>query len=499
MPERNHKNAYGRNQVASMSDEESTGNLASGVVSVPEHCGFPKKPPLNDSPGCDSSGDFVPHIITRMPDLTGYGPGTAPQSISLYRPKHSRWRINLEIVKILSLRKWGALITITIVVTVFAWSLFRGSDAKQITQNTRSDITADNPPSDIAPQPGQLRPTTTQGLNEYQFDGFDTGSPASRATGDQGTTFNGSTAHSLPQNSYFGQQSMVQVDAPSRDLPPWERQPNNTMASSAQTSLQFDIPGNQQGSNGISRPNPNMMGNTPQNMNQQAAYQPNMQSQNGQNQYASQPLGFGGGMATEYGSPAPQNTTGTIAGTPPSNGGFNGGTVPYQSMMSDNRQPNPQQFVSDQQRYGSVSQQFDEGFGTSPQQVNYQQPPVGHDNAVAINTANAPSYSQYSQLQGQWPPQNTGNMLQNAEIQNSGGMNMIVPQPSYPGNGPQYTTQGPTQFAPQPAMSDVPMMTPGQLYPAPTAMTSPYSGNQQQQPFPYQNVAASPSQDYYYR
>ena len=528
MMERNHRNAYGRNRVASLTDKESTNEFATESASASEHCGFPRKLPLNDNPDCDSSDGFVPYIITRMPDLTRYGPVTAPPDISFYRPKHSHWRINFEVIKKLSLRKWGALLVI--VVTVFAWSFFRGSDSRQVAQNTRPGM-AEMGNKSVQSEPSQS--TSTQVLNGYLFDGFDHNASSSCAFDNQATIYSSATVPSGMQNPYFRQQSIVQADTSPHDLPPWDRQPNSTASMPTQAPSQFGLPdfsrnsdiampgtvvvnntpnsdwsginqadrGNLQWSNNNFLSNNEMMGSPehalPQNTNQQVSFQSNMLSQNGQNQPVFQPLDYNGGMA-EYNSSSPRNSSGMIVGGTQPNGGFNGGTAPNPSIVLDNRQLNQYQFASDQQQYSSVSRQLADGFGTEPQQTYYQQFPVGHDNAIAINVTNNNTPS-YPTQQGQWPPQNTGNLPQNTGMQNSSNLNSLASQQSFSVNGSQYAMQ--ENIAQQPVMSNVPMMISGQSYPASPTTINQYSNqypvSQQHQPFPHNNMAVSPTQEFY--
>ena len=516
MMERNHRNTDGQHRVSLMPGDDLGSDPVTEKVSDIGNHGFPRRYRLSDDPVHDGSEDFVPRIITRMPDLTGYGHDTAPQSISLSRPKHGRWTFPVGILKKFPLHKWKYAAAIAVVVAILAWSLFKGSDSLQVAKNPLSGSPkTENMFRDKAAH----RESSTQESNPLQFEGFSgfPPIPASSTSADQPLFFNGTTASPTPQNQFFGTGTsqypsgstlvaMVTPESPARDLAPWERQPNNTqpnntppnntMVGATPTSPQYDFRGNADlpmtasagnmmannsamtnngtnsawpgyptnvGSPGVpgpqdagpaqwnsnnAQPYPAVPGNPPyvaqqntysQNSYPQDAYQAGFSPQNGQFQPASPQQGFAN-ITSGYGSSAPLNTTGTMAGGPQPNGGY----------------------------------------VTSSQQSYYPLSPAENHHAVAMNTTfHMPSYPQGQmqgqgpiQGQGQWPPQNTGN----APFPGDGnkGFNMQQPYP-YPENGShhtadsQYAMQNNTQFAPQ-----------------------------RQQPFPpYNNMAVLPSPETY--
>ncbi len=495
----NHRNILGRNRDASTTsvgpeiDQISDNGFASG------NHGFSRRLSSNDDTEHEHSEDVTPHIITRMPDLTGYGRDAAPQNISFYRPKYGRLKINLKYLKKLSFQKWCAIAAGVVVIFVIALGIFRKSDVRHdLAQNPPvATIEAINPPSPSF-QPHER-------TAELHFGQSGEKTPTFQSPDRQPGFFSGSDAPPAPHNDYFGAQSVVPADsatssgsqfpagmsgiatvmpdASSRELAPWDRQPNQqAMAAGSPNPSQQGFSGNSnEQASGTTNPawppyDPNTGGN-PQwqngnaptyagaagNMSQpvpQNTYPANAYSQNGQAQPASQPQGFAG-MAAEYASANSANATGNAV---------------YQQ--------NP------------TSRQIAEGFGAAPQQVYYQQSPASHDNAVAINTNNMPSYSQG----GQWPPQNAPNMPQNTGMQNN-----FAPQNQqqpYPGNGPSFAGQGNAQPAPQYGMSNVPVLASGQSYRDPSVTGANLSGTINQypgnprQPSPY-NTANSQPQDIY--
>ena len=408
--ERNHRNTFGRSRVSPIVQRElvqgdSETYQISGRDSGTGHNGFPRKLLLNENLDYESTEGFTPHVITRMPNLTGYGHEATPQVLSLYRLNSGRLRNHLYILKKLrnlSVQKWCFILTIVAVIGMFGWSLFKGPVARQ---NVAKNITLEKtgkenqPPVNVLPQESAQTPLP-RGFNEFALDGLDRATPL----------FNGTTPSQIPQYQNYGVQSFVPVDStvpemsqfspsttgtvmvmpdvPSRDLLPWERQPNNpttvVMANNSFPSYSGAMEG------------------APQNPSQ---------------------------------NPYPQE----VYSFPPSN--------PIERMTSGMTATSPQQ-------NSSVSQQLAGGFGAVPQQVSYQQPLANQNLAVAINTANIPSYPQG---QGQWP-QNPGNNYtpQSQQQPNPENSSQYATQP----NVPQYNMQAVTQNN----ISNVPMVTSGQSY-----------------------------------
>ena len=516
--EGNHMNTFGRNNVSSMSGgEEPGGNQVTENDSCIGNHGFPRKPAQNEKMDYDYSEDFTPHIITRMPDLTGYGHETAPQGISLYRPKYDRTQVHLEILKKLrkmSLQKWCAILAIAIVAGLIGWGLFHGADSQKVAQKSISDSSeAEKKLSENATPIELRRSAPTQAAGDFRFDDLNNGASSERTTGDQVNYFSGVSTSPSSQN-HFGPQSIVPVDSTasqisqyqpgvtniamatpdtsSREIPPWERQPNSP-ANVAPTNNNFASYAN----GAVASPQA-----TQNNTYSQDAYPQNASSQNGQFPPVSQQQGFAG-MANDYGYS--QNASGVPTGMPNGPLQSNAGTYPNTGAVPYNAQPN-------QQYSASTSQQIAGGFGAMPQQVSYQQAPVSHETAIAANTN---QMSTHLQGQGQWSgqgqPQNTTYMPPYAASQNPSNNYSYTQQnqqPSYSGNGTQYApAQGIGASVPQLGMSNVPVMTSGQSY-RDTAATgtnfsgtpNQYPGNQPQQPIPYNNnntTAASYSQDLY--
>jgi len=465
------------------------------------HC-FPKKPMLNDNMDFDRSEEFTPHIITRMPDLTGYGHDTAPQDITLYRPKNGRIQVHLDILKKLhklSFRKWCAILAILAVAGMIGWSLFHSADSPLAAQKSVSDtLGVENLSSNSTEALETIRSAPSRGVSEYRFDELNDRTSSARTIGVQDNFFSGAPASPVSQN-HFGPQSivpadstasemtqyppgisgvaMVAPDTPSRTLSPWDRQPNpattiamanNNTAPHANTAM--------------AAPQAAQYNEYSQNVSPQSTA-----SQNGQFQTTSQQQGFAG-MGNEYGYPG--NASGMTAGTHP-----NPGAMPY------NPQQNPQYS-------GPVSHQIADGFGVMPQQVSYQHSPVSHEMAIAANTNNLSSYSQ-EQGQGQWPiqgqPHNAGYVPQYAATQNFDGNHQYAMQnrqPSHSGNGSQFVPQ---DIVP-PGMSNVPVMTSQQSYRGAgatgtnmTGTVNPYPnpGYQPQQSIQYNSAAASQTMDFY--
>ena len=517
MMERNHWNTFGQNKVSSMPEEESE------VVQITENdsCignyGFPRKQTLNENVGYDSSKDFVLPIITRMPDLTGYGHDTAPQGISLHRPKHGRTNIHLEILKKLrklSLQKWCTILVIVTVTGMIGWSFFQDTDSQQVAQKSSADNSnIRNMPSDNVTTLAPIRSVSSRGVGDFRFDDLNGGASSSQTTNEQVNFFSGISTSPSAQNN-LGPQSIVPVDSttsvvsqyppgitsvamvtpdtPSRDLPPWERQPNSTttVAMANNNSVPYAS---------MAMATPQV---TPYHLNSQEVYSQNTLSQNGQFQPVSPQQGFAG-MANEYGGGYSQNVPEMTAGTY-----SHTGMMPYSPQQNQPyNQPPP----------ASVSQQIAGGFGAMTQQVSYHQAPVSHETAIAANTNNMPTYLQG---QGQWqsqeqPQQNVGYAQQGyaqqyAPVQNPGDNYRYTTQnqqPSYSGNRSQYVPQGIGPSVPQSGsgMSNVPVMASGQSYRDTAAMetnlfgtTNQYPGNQPQQSIPYNNTAVSHTQNFYH-
>ena len=474
MMERNHR---GTNRGSSMPGDHPGGDHVAEKVSVRGNHGFPRRTWQNDDPIHGGSEDFVPHIITRMPDLTGYGHDTAPQSISLSRPKHRPWILRGEILKKLPVHHWKYVTAIAVVVAILGWSLFRGAGTHQVVQNPLPDSPKTEKVSqDNAAHPGQ----SAQESNKYQFDGFHSGFPPipeSSTSAGQPMFFSGTTASLTPQNQSFGNfgtentpyspysssvanVAMIPPDAPAREPVPWERQPDHRPIDTTLMSSQFDFTGNVNLPMTASADSVMAGGNMANNM---MAYNDVMVN-NVPNSFRPgvHPDGSGPGAGHPHvADPLPWNSN-----HPRSHSDMNASPVTWQNAY-------PQDI-----HQANNAPQNGQYQPASPQQTYYPQHP-GYNNAIAMNTANMPSYPQglmqvqgQVQGQGQWPPQNTqntGNMPNPGD--GSQGFNMHQP---YPGNaspytaGSPYTMQNNTSFAPQ-----------------------------QQQPFLPYHTAVSPPQDTY--
>jgi len=446
--ERKYRNTNGQHRLSSMPGDDLGNNQVTETVSAIGNYGFPKRTRLNDDPLHDGSEDFVPHIITRMPNLTGYGHDTAPQSISLSQPKSDRRTFLAGHLKKLPLHHWKYAAAVAVVVAILAWSFIREPGSHQVAQNTQPD----SPNAEKVQDTAKDRKSSTRESNNLQFDGFPP-IPTSSTSSDTPMFFNGTTTSQAPQSQYFGtgiaeyssgtaQVTTVPPDvAPARDLAPWERQPNNvqpnhTMATMTPTSPQFDFTGN------VALPMTASAGTALANNNVAANNVPNSTWPD---------------YHSNVGTPQWSNQSQTYSGIP--------GNTPYIAQQNSYQQNTYQANIPPQ----NVPYQ-----PASPQQGYYQQHPAGNDHAIAMNTANMSSYPQgqmqqgqgQAQGQGQWPPQNPGNMMNNDPF----------PQQSYSGNGPQYTAG--SQYAPHNNMQFAP---------------------QQQQQFPYSNMAVSPPQETTYR
>ena len=409
--ERNHWITYGQHGNSSMPEDYPAIDRITEKVSAVGNHGFPRRSRFGDDSvhGGSGSEDYAPHIITRMPDLTGYGRETGPQSISLSRPKHGRWVFPAGILKKLPFHKWKYAAAIAIVVAILAWSLFQGSGSHQVAQNTLTDVQR---MEDVLKDGTTHRESSTQESGTLQFEGFSgfPPIPTSSTSFNQPMFFNGTDTSRISQNQYLGTPtapyssntaSVATSDTPVRDLAPWERQPNptqsvNTMADTTTMSSQFDFAGNANLPMTVSAGH--VMANNVPNTSW-PGYNPNVGNSNvSVNPNADNPQ-------WSYNNPQP------FTDMP--------GTTPYYAQQNSYQANNPPQ-----------NGQFQP---VPPQQTHYQQYPASHDHTIAMNTSNIPSYPQG---QGQWPQQNSGNG------------NYSVPQQHYPGNVPQDSMPNNAQFAP---------------------------------------------------
>ena len=191
MMERNHRNTFGRNMVSSMPENEPAVDQVTENDSCLVNHGFPRKLTPNENMNYDSSEDFTLRIITRMPNLTGYGHNSAPQGISLYRTEPGQKHNNLDILqklRKLSFLKWCAILPIVAVVAMILWGLFPGADAQKISRDSISDDSeTKNITSGKTVTWEPLRSTSSRGVSEFQFDEYNSGASSAGKTGNQGS------------------------------------------------------------------------------------------------------------------------------------------------------------------------------------------------------------------------------------------------------------------------------------------------------------------------
>jgi len=176
----------------------------------------------------DDVSVLAPHIITRMPDLSGYG-GAAPSPISLFRAKRTRFIWNTDMLKNFSLPKLCAFGAVCCVVAVLVWCLFA---------NHKDDLpeSADNSPkkdAETVPFMAENReklpqqPQTPKTENNILF-GTHAAENSQPNAAQQVPSF--SPISSQPQNNYYGQspalsndffasQSIVPADVPPASFP----------------------------------------------------------------------------------------------------------------------------------------------------------------------------------------------------------------------------------------------------------------------------------------
>lgn len=430
MPEWNRERNYERNQVSSSKSDLDVDHVMEDDFDGENHL-----------PG--RSEDFVPHVITRMPDLTGYGGEISPQNISLYRPKRKGVKLNFDVLKKISLQKWCAAAAICVVCVTVVWSLTRSPE--RMPESLQNEPQSHGDHASVSKTENE-RHFAAASDSRPLFSGLN--NPYDIADGSQSVIPVDSASTDMPRFSPgFSDVATVPPDASSHTLPPWERQPNRVAENMTIQQQQFGMPIQDVGNPSVSAASP---GGSWPNYSQFAGTDPNRQNVS---------AGF---------SPASQENPsfGPMSAQPE--------TTVYQ------QQPNfaPNQIAA--------------GFGSVPQQVYHQNPPSVHENAVAFNTGAAPPYSQgpyqqgqYSQgqfqqgqyPQNQWassqngtamtqnPPQQT---WQNQGMQNSAAPTQYVPQqgqqPAYAGTPSQYDVQVAMQTNATNGYSNVPMATSGQSY-----------------------------------
>ena len=400
---------------------------------------------IDKSHGGNSPENYVPHVITKMPDLTGYNSEISPQNISLYRPKRGGMKWNFEVLKKIPLQRWCAGAAICIVAATVIWSLIR--------------------------TPEDHRNTTAQTAKQEQSPVHNESSPVSR-------------------NDYFRSQSVVQADSAStgfsasagasnvssQELPPWERQPNQFAEHAPAQSGPFGSP-NHSTINAAANPgiNPTMIAPVAATAESWPSYSQfagtEMSPQN--TGLMTQPDHFSyPQMQPQMGGSAPSNQESQLFGySPAQQGAMQQNTMQQGVMMPAPSQQNlvPNQIAAG---YGNATPQglpqpMQQGLPQGMQQPQQSQqqgmtqplyPQTGipaHENALAFNMGAAPQYSQGQQPQqgplpqmSQWSPTMFDNTAQNGNAQ--GWANQTMQNPVMPN---QYMQQGQPQPQPQAGMS----------------------------------------------
>ena len=341
---------------------------------------------VDKSQDSDNPENYVPHVITRMPDLTGYNSEINPQNISLYRPKRGgkrggmKW--NFEVLKKIPLQRWCAGAAICIVAATVIWSLVR--------------------------TPEEHRNTAAKTANKEQSPVHNEQLPVSR-------------------NDYFRSQSVVQADSvsvgasnvPSQELPPWEHQPNQFAEHAPAQQGPFGLP-NHSTINAAANPgiNPTMI----------APVAATAESWPSYSQFA----------ATEV----PAQNTGAM--TPPDHFGYPQMHPQMGDTVPSNQDSQLFGYSPTQQGMMQQPQQSPQGM-TQP--FYPQMGPSAHENAVAFNMGAAPQYLQGQQPQqgqlppqSQWPPATVDVAAQNGNPQS--WANQTIQNPVMPN---QYMQQGQPQ------------------------------------------------------
>jgi hypothetical protein len=520
MPELNHWNNKNQNQRSSSFYPADENDRFSGKCDPLEASGFSQKSSFGDSPDHDESNDFSAHVITRMPDLTGFGGDSAIQSISLYRPKgNRRWPLKWGGFRNISMQKWCASAAIALVVLIVVWSIFRNPvEPLDIVVQNEASVTVDPP---ISSRESTIRRdashfVTPQASNGIRFSSENSSQmfPAAESRNasniGQGQFFHTGSydPQYSPSEPYAANMTampdaaIVTPDPSLRELSPWEHRPNTDISTAQNMQSQFGPVVGYNTPQQTGMPENNWPNGNPGN-NQFAGSSP--QTQNGainmgyeQMPYSADPsLGFAS-MAS-YNGPA----QGTVhPGYMPVNG-VGGG---YAQIVGDGQPNGVPQFgnmaIASQGVSPSFGQQPGQEQGAivyhagtypphqgqnhipanvAPQEMYYHQQPSNHDNAVAINSHAIPSYGQ-----GQLPQQQ-----------------------NYNGN-PQYgVQQNNTQpNGNQTSYSNVPVVSSNQSYRDQAAMGSGMTNQNTQYPggpytgtlptnAPYDNTMLSRSPDYY--
>ena len=385
-----------------------------------------------------SPENYVPHVITRMPDLTGYNSEISPQNVSLYRPKRGGMKWNFEVLKKIPLQRWCAGAAICIVAATVIWSMIRAPEEHR----------------DMA---------------------------AKTAKQEQSPAHNESS--SVARNDYFRSQSIVPADSastgfstgasnvPSQELPPWERQPNQFAEHTPAQQGAFGLP-NHSTITAVANPstNPTMIAPVAATAESWPSYSqfagtelpsqstgpigsfqlsadapdhfgyPQVQPQMGGSALSNQESQLFGYSPAQQ-RPMPQNTTQQ--------------SVMQQGVMTP--YPSQQNLASNQiaPGYGNAAQQgIPQGMQQPQQSPQMMTQPFypqtgnpGHENAVAFNMGTASQYSQGQQpqqgqlpQQSQWSPAMINNIAQNGNPQ--GLANNTMQNPVMPN---QYMQQGQPQ------------------------------------------------------
>lgn len=475
--------------------------------------GFPQKS-IHDPH--DESNDFSTHVITRMPDLTGFDCDSAPQNISLSRSKGRRWSLKWANLRNISTQKWCASVAIGIVALIVIWSLFRNP-------GTPTDIVQNEDPAALAePIPSRenaIRREAShfvipQATNGIQFSSDN--SAQTHATPEPQPSMFGNLSNS--GQDYFAQgtghdsrnapssyatnmsdAAIVTPDASSRELPPWERHPNPGSPATQAMQPQFgpvvgqNVPQTQNVPMIAGQEQMPYMADSSQGFAGMASYNPPMQ---GSTQTANMPVT---GYAQQAGNGLP-------------NGQPNGMSQYGHQMVAANgmgqmSQPPIQQPTQDQgpiiysaAAYPANQPQNQAPANASPQVYYYQQSPPNHENAIAVNPNATSSYGQGQQVQQ--PAQQYAQQYPVYGVTPNDNMNR---QPVYTVDGQHYGTQANYSNVPviasnlsyrdQP-VTDNSLPNQNSQYPAGQYSGGQYPGTPQPG-VQYDNAMISQSPDYY--
>ena len=450
---------YERNEVSSSESDLSVDHAIEN--------GF-----IDKSQGGGSPENYIPHVITKMPDLTGYNSEISPQNISVYRPKRRGMKWNFEVFKKIPLQRWCAGAAICIVAATVVWSLIR--------------------------TPEDHRNTAAKTANKEQSPVHDESSRVSRNDyfRSQSVVPADSVSTDIPQFSMGFSTSAGASNVPSQELPPWEHQPNQFAEHTPTQQGAFDM-SNHSAINAAVNPdtNPTMIAPVAATAESWPSYTQFAGAETvPQNMRPMTPPDHFGypQIQPQMGDSVPSNQEGQLFGYSPTQQNITQQSTIQQgtAMMPS---PSQQNFVPNQiaSGYGNTTQQsLPQGMQQSPQvmtQPFYPQtgPPV-HENAVAYNTSVAPQYysqgrlpqqGQLPQPSPQWPSTMIDNTAQNGNPQgwaNNTMQNSVSPNQYMQQGQPQqqanvYLPQD-VQIAMQPQphptnnYSNVPVSTSGQSF-----------------------------------